>query len=103
MIFVLQEVIAYDPSEATQVELTESQIDLDKDHIEEVKQSNKDVSSKLNDFMSKNNINEFARERRRLTIFKNIYHQCRIQKRKDRELCLYLANLYQNLKGFHGL
>jgi hypothetical protein len=45
----------------------------------------------------------FSRERRRLSVFKNIYQKCRIQKRKDKDMCLYLANLYQNVKGFHGL
>ena len=43
------------------------------------------------------------RGKRRVSVFNNIYHQCRIQKRKEKNLCLYLANLYQNLKGFHGL
>jgi hypothetical protein len=45
----------------------------------------------------------FNRERRRLSVFKNIYNQCRITKRKDKDMCMYLANLYQNVKGFHGL
>ncbi|RNA43738.1 hypothetical protein BpHYR1_022704 [Brachionus plicatilis] len=49
------------------------------------------------------NENHLSRDRRRLSVFKNIYQRCRIQKRKEKTLCLYLANLYQNLKGFHGL
>lgn len=44
-----------------------------------------------------------SRDRRRLSVFKDIYQRCRIQKRKEKTLCLYLANLYQNIKGFHGL
>ena len=52
---------------------------------------------------SSDNSKTFSRERRRLNVFKNIYQQCRIQKRKEKDLCLYLANLYQNVKGFHGL
>lgn len=44
-----------------------------------------------------------SRDRRRLSVFKDVYQRCRIQKRKEKTLCLYLANLYQNLKGFHGL
>jgi len=98
-------VIENNSGESNQSELSQSQseVNLLKDHIEELNQSNKVFPSKLNNLMSKNGIHEFTRERRRLTIFKNIYHQCRIQKRKDRELCLYLANLYQNLKGFHGI
>ena len=43
------------------------------------------------------------RSKRRVSVFNNVYHRCRIQKRKEKNLCLYLANLYQNLKGFHGL
>lgn len=50
-----------------------------------------------------NNYPSKYRSKRRISVFKNVYHQCRIQKRKERNLCLYLANLYQNLKGFHGL
>lgn len=46
---------------------------------------------------------EFNRQRRRISVFRNVYHQCRIQKRKEKNLCLYLATLYQNVKGFHGL
>jgi hypothetical protein len=49
------------------------------------------------------NTRSFSRERRRLSVFKNIYQQCRIHKRKDKDMCMYLANLYQNVKGFHGL
>lgn len=44
-----------------------------------------------------------VRDRRRINVFKNIYNQCRIQKRKEKNFCLYLANLYQNVKGFHGI
>jgi hypothetical protein len=43
------------------------------------------------------------RQRRRISVLKNVYQQCRVQKRKGKDLCLYLANLYQNVKGFHGL
>ena len=50
-----------------------------------------------------NNEMGFNRERRRLNVFKNIYSQCRVQKRKGKDLCLYLANLYQNVKGLHGI
>ena len=49
------------------------------------------------------NKNYFKRERRRISVLKNFYQQCRIQKRKGKDLCLYLANLYQNVKGFHGI
>ena len=50
------------------------------------------------------NFNEkYARQRRRISVLKNVYQQCRVQKRKGKDLCLYLANLYQNVKGFHGL
>lgn len=49
------------------------------------------------------NSNHLSRDRRRISVFKNIYNQCRIQKRKEKNFCLYLANLYQNVKGFHGL
>ena len=49
------------------------------------------------------NTNGFMRNRRRISIFKNVYHNCRIQKRKEKTFCLYLANLYHNVKGFHGL
>ena len=45
----------------------------------------------------------FNRERRRDAVFKNIYQRCRIQKRKEKDLCLYLAYLYQNVKGIHAL
>ena len=43
------------------------------------------------------------RERRRLNVFKNIYHKCRIQKKNDRDKCFMLASMYQSVKGFHGL
>lgn len=55
-------------------------------------------------YNSDNDVDELnQRGKRRVSVFNNIYHQCRIQKRKEKNLCLYLANLYQNLKGFHGL
>ena len=65
-----------------------------------------DMYNMQNDNKDKNDthpVKVFSRERRRLSVFKNIYQQCRIQKRKGKDLCLYLANLYQNVKGFHGL
>lgn len=46
---------------------------------------------------------QLSRNRRRLSVFKNIYHQCRIQKRKEKDYCLQIANLYQNVKGYHGI
>lgn len=51
------------------------------------------------------NINDSinSRGKRRISVFNSIYQQCRIQKRREKNVCLYLANLYQNLKGFHGL
>ena len=62
---------------------------------------------------SQNNINsevetktdgdQMIRYRRRNSVFKNIYQQCRLQKRKEKDYCLHVANLYQNVKGFHGL
>jgi hypothetical protein len=44
-----------------------------------------------------------ARDRRRISVYKNIYNHCRVQKRKEKNYCLYLANLYHNVKGFHGI
>lgn len=59
----------------------------------------------LDDFESGNEVAEDAngRTKRRVSVFNNVYQKCRIQKRREKNLCLYLANLYQNLKGFHGL
>ena len=63
-------------------------------------------------FNSKNNFDsdgiysneKLSRERRRNSVLKNVYTKCRgDQKRKSKDFCLYLANLYQNVKGFHGL
>lgn len=60
--------------------------------------------TRLDMLESKNDISKTNdRSKRRVSVFNNVYHQCRIQKRKEKNLCLYLANLYQNLKGFHGL
>jgi hypothetical protein len=46
---------------------------------------------------------ELKRDRRRISVFKNIYHQCRVENKKDKDYCLQIANLYQNVKGFHGI
>jgi hypothetical protein len=43
-----------------------------------------------------------GRPKRRLGVFIDIYNRCRIQNRKEKEFCLYLANLYQSVKGIHG-
>ena len=52
--------------------------------------------------------NEIAKKsdqmgKRRLSVFNNVYLQCRIENKNGKEFCLYLANLYHNLKGFHGI
>jgi len=60
-------------------------------------------NEKHNDSQSENSDDHLTRNRRRLSVFKNIYHQCRIQKRKEKDFCLQIANLYQNVKGFHGI
>jgi hypothetical protein len=51
---------------------------------------------------SENNTH-IRRERRRVSVFRNIYRQCRVTKRMEKNFCLYLANLYQNVKGYHGI
>ena len=50
-----------------------------------------------------NNDHKLNRERRRISVFKKIYHQCRVENKRDKEYCLQMANLYQNVKGFHGI
>ena len=46
--------------------------------------------------------NENGRMKRRLNVFMNVYNKCRLEKGKEKDYCLYLANLYQTVKGFHG-
>jgi len=55
------------------------------------------------EFETKTDDDQVIRYRRRNSVFKNIYQQCRLQKRKEKNYCLQVANLYQNVKGFHGL
>jgi hypothetical protein len=64
-------------------------------------ESNTDLNINNNNYESNNR--GFNRERRRLNVFKNIYQKCRVQKRKEKDVCLMLATMYQNVKGFHGL
>jgi hypothetical protein len=52
--------------------------------------------------IKKSNENENVRMKRRLNVFMNVYNKCRLEKGKEKDYCLYLANLYQTVKGFHG-
>lgn len=61
-----------------------------------------DLTRSYNESKESNEI-PIRRERRRISVFRNIYRQCRVQKRMEKNFCLYLANLYQNVKGYHGI
>ncbi|CAF0740548.1 unnamed protein product [Brachionus calyciflorus] len=74
--------------------------------LQNIKQNQHSNYLYLNDVEASDNLDiepVMNRDRRRLSVFKNVYQKCRIQKRKEKTLCLYLANLYHNVKGFHGL
>lgn len=61
------------------------------------------ISNNVQEQDVNNKVDHLTRNRRRLSVFKNIYHQCRITKRREKDYCLQIANLYQNVKGFHGI
>ena len=51
-------------------------------------------------FNKKSNEMDMVRPKRRLNVFMGIYNKCRLEKNGDKDFCLYLANLYQSVKGF---